>query len=219
LFTLINLDKVSDDGKIGVVSEGDNLLVHHKSKDTHHGGAAVVELDGTLGKLGLFIESVPSEVKRSVTEVTDKLVSGSGDVLHDTNFEGGNEGDDLDKSSSRDGVWSRDGGPSVRVGGEGVTGVVDGSRKVDTVTGGDLSEEGKHTDASVLDFDVSETVELFLVTVLNESKRIVESKRRLGSENILEGSKAGGGGLLLSRSESSGGGNEGGKDGRLHFGN
>merc|ERR1719416_380479 len=72
-----HLYKVSNDGKLGVVSEGDDLLVDHKSKDTQHGGTAVVELDGTLGELGLLIKVIPSEVDVSVTEVTNVLVSGS----------------------------------------------------------------------------------------------------------------------------------------------
>jgi hypothetical protein len=52
--------------------------VDHKGKDSHLGGAALVELDGTLGELGLGIEGVPSVVDGSVTEVTNK-----GDVTHD----------------------------------------------------------------------------------------------------------------------------------------
>ncbi len=199
------------------------MFVDHKSEGSHHGGTSVVELDGTLGKLGLLVKGVPSKVKGSVAEVTDEFVSGSLNVLHDEEFEGGNKGNNLQKSGLRNGIRSRDGSPSVREGVEGVSGLVDGSRKVGSVTGGDLSKEGKHTDASVLDLDVSETVELFLVTVFDESKRIEESKRRLGSEGILEGGQGGGGHALLGRSESSGSGDKGGKNGGLHgdlvFGN
>ena len=57
-----SLGQVADDGKIGVVSEGDDLLVDHKSEDAEHGGAAVVELDGTLLELGLLIKVIPAEV-------------------------------------------------------------------------------------------------------------------------------------------------------------
>mmetsp|Transcript_9030 Transcript_9030/g.22384 ORF Transcript_9030/g.22384 Transcript_9030/m.22384 type:complete len:271 (-) Transcript_9030:41-853(-) len=192
------------------------LFVDHKSENSHHGGTAIVEFDGTLGELGLLIEGVPSEVKGSVTEVTDELVSGSFNVLHDEELEGTNGGDHLEESGLRDGVGSRDGGPSVRVGVEGVSGLVDGSGKVDTVSGGDLSKEGKHTNAAVLDLDESETVELFLVTVFNESERIEESERRLGSEGILEGSQGGGGLALLDRSESGSRGDKGGNNGGLH---
>jgi hypothetical protein len=35
------------------------LLMDHKSKDSHHGGMTVVQLDGTLGELGLLVEEVP----------------------------------------------------------------------------------------------------------------------------------------------------------------
>jgi hypothetical protein len=56
----------------------------------------------------------------------------------------------------------------------------------------------------VLDLNVSETVELFLVTIGNKSKRVEESKRSLGTELAFEGSQRGGGGGLLGRSEGSG---------------
>ncbi len=48
LVTSINLNEVPNDGKIRVVSEGDDLLVNHESKHAKHGGTAVVKLDGTL---------------------------------------------------------------------------------------------------------------------------------------------------------------------------
>ena len=60
--------EVSNDGKSRVVSERDDLLMEHKSKDTHHSDTAVVELSGTLGKLGLLIKVIPAEVNVSVTE-------------------------------------------------------------------------------------------------------------------------------------------------------
>ena len=192
------------------------LFVDHESKGSHHGGTAVVEFDGTLGKLGFLIEVVPSEVEGSVTEVTDELVSGSFDVLHDEKLKGTNEGNNLEQTFRRDGVRSRDGGPSVRERVEGISVLVDGSGKVDTVTGGDLSKEGKHTNAAVLDLDVSETVELFLVTVLDKSKRIKESKRRLGSEGVFEGGQGGGGLSLLDRGKGRSGGDEGGENSGLH---
>ena len=93
------------------------LLVDHKSKDTHHGGAAIVQLNGTLGKLRLLIEGIPAEVKGTVTEVTGEVSGGGtvGLVLHDTKLEGTNEEDDLGNGRSGDGVRTRDGGPAVGV--------------------------------------------------------------------------------------------------------
>mmetsp|Transcript_9890 Transcript_9890/g.21286 ORF Transcript_9890/g.21286 Transcript_9890/m.21286 type:complete len:215 (+) Transcript_9890:269-913(+) len=199
-------------------SQVSELFVDHKTEDSHHGGTSVVELDGTLLHLLFLIEIIPSEVNVSVTEVTDEFVSGSGNILHETNFEESNEGDDLDKSGGRDGVRSEKGGNSVREGVEGVSGVVDGSGKVKSSTGGDLSKEGKHTDTSVLDLGVSKLVESVLVNIsVQKSKRIEESKWWLGSKLILEGLEGGGGSLLLDRGERSGGGDKGCEDGGFHF--
>jgi hypothetical protein len=73
-------------------------------------------------------------------------------------------------------------------------------------------------DTSVLQLNVTETVESLLVGTIKESKGIEESKRRLGTELVLEGSEGGGGLAGLGRGESGGAGDEGGNDGRLHFG-
>ena len=70
---MMNLLKVADDWKIGIVTKGLDLLVDHKSENSKHGGTAVVKLDGTLLKLGLLIKVIPSEVNVSITEVTNVL--------------------------------------------------------------------------------------------------------------------------------------------------
>merc|ERR1719203_1230014 len=60
-----------------VGDEGDSqLLVHHKRKDSHLCGTALVQLNGTLLQLGLLIEGIPSEVEGVIAEVTDELSSG-----------------------------------------------------------------------------------------------------------------------------------------------
>ena len=187
----------------------------HKSEDSHHGGTSVVEFDGTLGELGVLIKLVPSEINVAVSEVTDEF--SSGDVLHDGEFEDGDEDQDLGKSSLRHGVRSLNGGPSLRDVSEESSLLVDGSRKVDSATGGDLAQEGQHSNTSVLKLNISETVELFLVTAGDKSKRIVESKRRLGSKSIFESAQGGGGGTLLGRSKGGSGGDKGGEDSGLHL--
>ena len=54
----------------------------HEAKDAHHGGTAVVELDGTLGKLGLLIEGIPAEVEGAVAEIAGELgLAGDYEVL------------------------------------------------------------------------------------------------------------------------------------------
>ncbi len=193
------------------------MFVDHEAKDSHHGSTSVVQFNTALLKLGFLGELVPSVVNVSVSEVTNELVSGSGDVLHDGEFEDGDQGNDLGKSSLRNGIRSFNGTPSVGDGGEEGSLLVDGSREEDSGTGGDLAQEGQHSNTSVLQLNISETVELFLVTAGDKSKRIVESKRRLGSKSIFESTQRSGGGLLLGRSKGGGGGDKGGKDGGLHF--
>ena len=148
-----HLGKVSNNGKIRVVSKRDNLLVDHESEDAHHGGAAVVQLNGTLLKLGLIIKVIPAEVNVAVAEVSNELVSGSRNITHEAALEEANEGDDLNESSGGDGVRADEGGDTVGERVEGVSGVVDVSAKVESATGDDLSEEGKLGDTSVLDLD------------------------------------------------------------------
>mmetsp|Transcript_2474 Transcript_2474/g.3911 ORF Transcript_2474/g.3911 Transcript_2474/m.3911 type:complete len:244 (-) Transcript_2474:34-765(-) len=210
------LGKLSDDWEINSHTDFSELLVDHKSKDSHLGGASIVELDGTLGELGLGIKGVPSEVDESVTEVTNEFIAGSFNVLHEGKFQKSNEEEHLGETSSRDGIWSDKGGNTVRVGLEGVTRHVNVSWKVDTTTGGDLSEESKLTDTSVLDLDVTETVELFLVTIGDKSQRIEESKRGLGTKLVLKGVEGRSLGGRLGWSESNSGGEEGGDDDRFH---
>mmetsp|Transcript_3045 Transcript_3045/g.8595 ORF Transcript_3045/g.8595 Transcript_3045/m.8595 type:complete len:218 (-) Transcript_3045:42-695(-) len=197
-----------------VWDEGDSqLLVDHEGEDSHHGGTALVELDGALLELGLLVEGVPAEVEGVVAEVTDEF--SSGDVLHDGELEEANEGDQLSDSGTLDGV---EGGEAVWHIGEGEAGVVDVSWEADSGLLDQVSDDGEHGDASVLDLDVTEAVELLLVSVSDEAERIEESERGLGAELVLEGLDGGGAGGLLGRGEGGGGGDEGGDDDGLHFG-
>jgi len=192
------------------------LLVDHKSKNSHHGSTSVVQLNGTFGELGLRVELVPTEVKSSVAEVTDELAFSS-DILHDEKLEETNKGDNLSKSGSGDGIRSRNGGPAVREGVEGVSSVVNVSGKVDSGTGNDVSKESKLSNTSVLDLDVTEAVEALLISIIEESKGVEESKRGLGTELRLEGVKGGSGLSGLGGGESGGRAEEGGEDSELHL--
>jgi hypothetical protein len=165
---------------------------------------------------GFLIKVIPSEVNVSVTEVTNELVSSSWNRLHESTFQHGNEGNDLDKTGSGDAVRSEKGGNTVGVRVEGVSGVVDGSRKVDSGTGGDLAQKGQLCNTSVLDFDISKTIEAGFIFTTQLSKGIEETKRWLGSKLILEGLQGGRGGGLLGRGESSGRSDKRGNDCGLH---
>jgi hypothetical protein len=86
--------------------------VDHESKKTHLGGAALVELNGTLGELGLLIEGVPAEVKGAVTEVTGEF--SSSDVLHDGKLKETDEGEDLKGTGDGDLLGASPSGTNVR---------------------------------------------------------------------------------------------------------
>eukprot|EP00566_Odontella_aurita_P036917 CAMPEP_0113574922 /NCGR_PEP_ID=MMETSP0015_2-20120614/27405_1 /TAXON_ID=2838 /ORGANISM="Odontella" /LENGTH=152 /DNA_ID=CAMNT_0000478091 /DNA_START=353 /DNA_END=808 /DNA_ORIENTATION=+ /assembly_acc=CAM_ASM_000160 len=142
----------ANDGEVGDHVDLAQLLVHHEAEDAHHGGAAVVQLNGALGELGLLVKSVPAEVKGSVTEVPGEVsrLGAVGGVLHDEELKEANEGDELEKTGLGDGVVTEDGGEAVGVRFKRVAGVVDVTGEVDAVAGGDLAEEGELTDAAVL---------------------------------------------------------------------
>ena len=176
---------MSNDWKIGIVTKGNNLLVDHKSKDTEHSSTSVVQLNGTLGKLGLFIKVIPSEVNVSVTEVTNVFIAGSLNVAHEAALQPSDEADDLSLSLEGDGVVTDKGGNTVGEGVEGVSGVVNVSWKVDSGTGDDVTKEGKLSNTSVLDLDVTKTVETFLGDISRKhTEGIEESKWGLGTKLV-----------------------------------
>jgi len=177
--------QMSNDGQICVVTKGNNLLVDHKSKDTEHSSTSVVQLNGTLGKLGLFIKVIPSEVNVSVTEVTNVFIAGSLNVAHEAALQPSDEADDLSLSLEGDGVVTDKGGNTVGEGVEGVSGVVNVSWKVDSGTGDDVTKEGKLSNTSVLDLDVTKTVETFLGDISGKhTEGIEESKWGLGTKLV-----------------------------------
>jgi len=191
--------------------------VNHKSKNTHHSSTSVVQLDGTLLELGLLVELVPSKVNESVAEVTDELTL-AGNILHDEKLQESNEEKDLKTSVLGDGIGAEESSESVGVAIERVSGGINVSGKVDTGTGDDVTEESKLADASVLDLNVTETIEACLASLVEESKGIEESERGLGTKLRLEGVKGGGGLSGLRRGKSGGRSHKGGEGSKLHHG-
>ena len=139
--------------------------------NSHHSGTSVVELDRSLLDLGGIIEFVPSEVKGSVTVVTDVFgfnIEPVGIAVDDGGD--GHEGEHLQQN-----VLSVLGGQQVVEGlksGRNIT----GSRETDSGGGGQVSDNSKHGNTSVGEFVLAEKVELFLVAIGAKSKRIEESK-------------------------------------------
>jgi len=87
---------------------------------------------------------------------------------------------------------------------------------VESSTGDDVSEESKLGDTSMLELNVTETVETVLVSIIKKSKGIEESKRSLNSELGLECVESSGGLSNLGRCESSSRCDEGSED-KFHF--
>ena len=117
----------------------------HKSKNAQLGSTTVVKLNTALEELGLFVKGVPSKVNGSVSEVTYELarLGAVGFVFHDEELKNASEGDNLSKTRSWDSIRAVDGGPAVWEGVKGVPGLVNGSTKVYTCTGDNVTKEGK----------------------------------------------------------------------------
>ena len=213
-----HLDKVSNDGEVGIIPKGDDLLVDHQAKDAHHGRTTIIKLDGTLGELGLLIKVIPPKVNVSVTEITHVFIAHARDVPHDGNFQKSDKRDQLHETGGGNGVGPDQGGNTIGERIKGIPGVVNISRQVEAPTCHDLSEEGKLTDPSVLDLDVPEPIEAFLGAVtVEQAKGVKEPKGGLGSKLILEG--ADGRGSLDCGCGCEGGGRaeDGSDDNRLHY--
>jgi hypothetical protein len=95
--TPTTLTRLSRGEEVGNISK---LVVNHKGQHTHLGGTALVQFDGTLLKLGLLIERVPSQVEGIITEVTNEF--SSSDVLHHGKLKETNEGKNLKGAGNRD---------------------------------------------------------------------------------------------------------------------
>eukprot|EP00804_Cyclotella_cryptica_P006194 CCRYP_015289-RC/>CCRYP_015289-RC protein AED:0.24 eAED:0.24 QI:17/-1/0/1/-1/0/1/0/220 len=188
------------------------LLMDHESKNSHHRGTSIVQLNCTFRELGFLIKGVPSEVKGSVTEITNEFTLTS-DILHDCKLKESNKGEDLKSSSNRDLEGASPALSDIRELGSIVGNV---SRKTESSTSGDLSKEGKLADTSVLQLNITKAVETLLVSTIQQTKGIEESKRGLGTELVLEGGEGSGGLASLGGGEGSSRGDEGGDDGRLH---
>merc|ERR1740124_272339 len=76
------------------------LLVDHQSQNSQHSSTSVVELNTTLEELLLLVEVIPSEVKGTISEITNKFsrLSAIGRILHYEQFE--NTAKDKDLASS-----------------------------------------------------------------------------------------------------------------------
>ena len=91
------------------------------------------------------------------------------------------------------------------------------SRQVNSVAGGDLAKEGELLNAAVIHLYISQAVKSFLVSISKHAKWVEEAKRRLGAKLGLEGIQGRGGLANLGGGKGGGGTGEEGSDGELHL--
>ena len=193
------------------------LFMDHQTENSHHRRTSVVQLNSTLGKLGSLIEFIPSKVKGAVTEITNKCVL-AGNILHDEKLKEANEEKDLEPAIGGDGVGAEESIKSIGIRVEGISGGVNITGDVHSSTGDDVTQEGKLADTSVLDLDVTKTIEAGLAGIVEQAEGVEETKRRLGTKLTLEGVEGGGGLAGLGRGKCGGGGGKSGEGGKLHHG-
>jgi hypothetical protein len=151
-----------------------HLFVHHQSKDSHLSCPSLVKLDSSLvGEL--FFGSTPLE--HAVSQVTREFVSGV--VLHDVELKESDESNNLKESGGRDVGNS---GKSGLDGSEGMSGEVNVSGQTNTIGSGDVSQDGKHGNTSVLHLNITKTVESLLVNTIQQVQGIPRDSRKRKNE-------------------------------------
>ena len=159
-----------------------DLFGDHVSDDSHHSSTSVVKFGVQLAGLLSRVKDVSSEVTNSV--VTIVLGSGPPGNLNESN-----EGKDLGKSSRGDREKSVNSGGDIRE--LQVVGWGDVSIEDDVVVVNDGSDNGSHSNTSVLALNGSATFEGLRLSV-HPAKRIENTKWLGGSELKLGNSKSGG---------------------------
>ena len=200
-------------GKVSAGKDADaHNLMGDQTPDTHHCGASVVELNSALLQFLLVAELVPSKVKGAASVITDELGGDTGDLagISVADLSHNKEGGHLVEHHHAIGGLEkgREGGKAI--------GDVLGTGEANTGGGGQVSDDGKHGDAAVLQLTLTEGIELGLGTVLAELKGVKIAQRRHGAELLAQVGTEGSGGLAgLSGSKGSSASDEGGNDGRL----
>ena len=193
--------------------------MNHQSKDTHHCCSSVVQFYSPLLH-EFFVSALPLE--HTISQITREFTFTQ--VFHDENLKESNESDNLEETSGGDVTESSD---SRLDGSKGCSREVNISRNTSSERGVDVSKNSKHGNTSVLDLDIAEAIESFLIgtvkevqwiplkeinfsldvrtggtknarTVQNGIANVPETQRFLDAKSILECSQRGGcTGLLL----------------------
>mmetsp|Transcript_28988 Transcript_28988/g.37885 ORF Transcript_28988/g.37885 Transcript_28988/m.37885 type:complete len:218 (+) Transcript_28988:195-848(+) len=187
-----------------------NLLMDHKTQNTHLGSTSIIQFNGTLLVLFFVTVTVPSKVKEPIAEVTGEF-SGTIDILHDKDFQESNECQNLQKTAGGDVTQACKARLDT---GKARSRVINITGNTNTTGGGDVSRNGKHGNTSVLQFHITKTIETRLILIQYKIQRIPESQRLLSTHLFFEGLDGGGGGLTTNLSSGSKGGSRASKKGK-----
>mmetsp|Transcript_12198 Transcript_12198/g.26567 ORF Transcript_12198/g.26567 Transcript_12198/m.26567 type:complete len:220 (-) Transcript_12198:34-693(-) len=194
------------------------FLVHHESKNTHLGRTSLVQFNGTLIHLPRIGLLVPSKVKSTITEVSLEL---SGTFSKRVLVHAPRSGvlilvGSLHHTPCGDHLSPNHTGNVVQ-GGESRWNV-SSSWETNSSIGDEVSNNGKHGNAAVLDLNPTKAIEVVLVTVSDASEGIEESKGSLGAKLLGEIGAEFGAVDLGDRGGGECGGRtgEGSEDGKLH---
>ena len=173
----------------------------HEGKDAHHGGAALVQFLGTEVDF-LLLGQVSEESDREASSRAEVTREGSLVLPPDGELEEANKEEDLGDSFDGDLLQSSEAGGDILK--TKVLSLGKVSRKAETDGGGEVAEEGKLGDTTVLELNITKAVEPLLVSALQEHEGIIEAKGLLDSKFGFEGVKSRGGLACLGRGKGSG---------------
>lgn len=195
----VHIELVEEDERLSV-----ELLVHKHTEDTHHSGTAIVKL---LSPEVDFVSLRSGKFSESDREFGSGEVSREGSLLL---LPGGlKEPSDSENGEEIDGINLEDRFMSGRE--------VFATRESGSRPGGGISPSSQHSNASVLELNITETVEAGLVAVGDVSKGIPAAELGAGGTDfVFESIKGGGGFPSLGRGERRSGAEEGSEEGELH---
>ena len=152
MYTQLNL--MVTKGQDGI--EVAHLLVDHETKDAHLGGTAIVELDAALGSLPLLALLVPAKVEEGLLLAVEVDLGSVAEIAGELGLVSVNLGGvAVDHLHGRPGEehldpnLEREGAPGVESGGN-----VLGSGEADASGSGEVSDDGKHCNAAVLQITI-----------------------------------------------------------------
>mmetsp|Transcript_5098 Transcript_5098/g.12817 ORF Transcript_5098/g.12817 Transcript_5098/m.12817 type:complete len:204 (+) Transcript_5098:382-993(+) len=160
-----------------------HFFVNHEAEDAHLRGPAVIKLDRPLPQLRGIVELVPAEVQLAVPEVAHEfrlVVQPVGVPVHDLGHR--EEEEHLDQDLLP-GVGRTQRRPRSEARGD-VRGKI---REAISGCGREVSDDGEHGDAAVLELDEAETIESILIGVLEHAEGIEQAEGGLGAEFGFEG--------------------------------